>query len=149
MIDIAKAAPSIGSVPLPSSSIKTSDLLLEFSIISLILLTCPENDDRFCSKLCSSPMSASTLWKYPISVFSPAGIGIPDRAIKVKSPATFSVTVFPPVFGPVISIIFSPFPTEKLIGTTFSSSINGCLASTNFKYSLFITFGTAHFLFTE
>ena len=140
MIDIAKAAPSIGSVPLPSSSIKTSDLLLEFSIISLILLTCPENDDRFCSKLCSSPMSASTLWKYPISVFSPAGIGIPDKAIKVKSPATFNVTVFPPVFGPVISIIFSPFPTEKLIGTTFYSQNKLSWHSKNQVFPIFLLF---------
>ena len=61
MIAIAKAAPSIGSVPLPNSSINTSDLLLACSIISFILLTCPENEDKFCSRLCSSPISANTL----------------------------------------------------------------------------------------
>ena len=99
--------------------------------------------------LCSSPISARTLPKCPISVFSFAGTGIPDNAINVSNPATFRVTVFPPVFGPVISIIFSLFPNSKFIGTTVFSSIRGCLASTSFKYSLFITLGTVHFLFIE
>ena len=90
-----------------------------------MLFTCPENDDKFCSILCSSPISASTLSKKPISVFSFTGIGIPDSAINVNSPATFKVTVFPPVLGPVINIIFSLLPSSKFIGTTSSFGIKG------------------------
>lgn len=37
--------------------------------------------------------------------FSVAGIAIPDNAIRVKRPAVFKATVFPPVLGPVISKI--------------------------------------------
>ena len=55
--------------------------------------------------LCSSPISAKTPSKNPILEFSEAGIGIPESAIKVKSPAVFKATVLPPVFGPVISKI--------------------------------------------
>ena len=61
-----------------------------------------------------------------------AGMSIPACAIALRSPIVFSVTVLPPVFGPVITSIEKspPISTEK--GTAFSPS-SGCLASTSLK----------------
>ena len=80
---------------------------------------CAENVDKDCSMLCSSPMSEKTPSNIEIEdVF--AGINKPDAAIKTNKPTIFSVTVLPPVFGPVIkSILFVFFPTSRDTGTTF------------------------------
>ena len=49
-------------------------------------------------------MSAKTLSKMATVEFSLAGINIPDWAINWIKPRVFKVIVFPPVFGPVITI---------------------------------------------
>ena len=63
-----------------------------------------------------------------IEELSSHGIARPEHAIHVKSPTVFNVTVFPPVFGPVINKVEKSFPKDKVIGTTVSLEIKGCLA---------------------
>jgi hypothetical protein len=63
---------------------------------------CDENVDSDCSMLCSSPMSARTPSKKLSLLSSDAGTISPDMAIRVIRPSVLSVTVLPPVFGPVI-----------------------------------------------
>ena len=48
---------------------------------------------------------------------SNAGIGIPLCAINVQSPTVFSVTVLPPVFGPVMTIAVISFPNSIVLVT--------------------------------
>ena len=66
-----------------------------------------------------------------------AGIRRPACPINCKSPRVFKHTVFPPVFGPVItkSRKFSPIWME--IGTTLSFGIKGCRASKSFNFFSF------------
>ncbi len=61
------------------------------------------NVDSDCSMLCSSPMSAKTASNTGTRLPRSAGTGSPACAISESSPAVFSATVLPPVFGPVIS----------------------------------------------
>ena len=89
---------------------------------------CDENVDRLCSIDCSSPMSANTSSNTAISLPNCAGICMPDCAISVSRPTVFSVTVLPPVFGPVITSVVKSSPIHRLDGTTFSGSISGCRA---------------------
>ena len=57
-----------------------------------------------------------------------AGMCSPKHAIKHSNPTVFKVTVFPPVFGPVIINDLKSFPRFISIGTTESFEIKGCLA---------------------
>ena len=43
----------------------------------------------------------------------------------------FSVTVLPPVFGPVMISVSKSLPSRTLMGTTFFRSISGWRARTN------------------
>ena len=67
-----------------------------------MFLICELNVERFCSMLCSSPTSQNILSKYDISVPSEAVTKKPLIVISENNPVSFKVTVFPPVFGPVI-----------------------------------------------
>ena len=89
----------------------------------------------------SSPISVNILSKTYIEEFSSHGIARPEHAIQVKSPTVFNVTVFPPVFGPVINNVEKSFPKVKVIGTTVSLLIKGCLAFFKFISFLFETLG--------
>ena len=60
IIAVARAAPSVGSVPAPNSSNKTKESLSASLIIPTILVKWDENVDKLCSILCSSPISANT-----------------------------------------------------------------------------------------
>src|SRR5699024_6474347 len=97
--------PSYGSVPAPSSSNKTTDSSSTCSIMDTIFDICDENVLKFCSIDCSSPISANTSEKTAIWQPSSAGTCKPDWTIKVHKPTIFNVTVVPPVFGPVITIV--------------------------------------------
>ena len=77
------------------------------------------------ASLCSSPISTSTRWKKESSEFSDAGIIRPHIAIRVRSPSVFRHTVWPPVFGPVITSVSKSFPKYKSTGTTLSEGISG------------------------
>ncbi len=127
-IAVASAAPSTGSVPAPSSSKSTRLFSSASEIIFIIFFICAEKVESDCSMLCSSPMSASTLPKTDTSLFSSAGIKRPHMAIRVKRPIVFSVTVLPPVLGPVITSVSKLVPSSMSVGTTLSLSMRGCLA---------------------
>ena len=74
---IAKLAPSIGSVPEPSSSSNTKLFEVDEFKMSIILDMCEENVLKDSIILCSSPISAKTLSKTKIELFSSAGIKRP------------------------------------------------------------------------
>ncbi len=57
---MASAAPSVGSVPAPSSSNSTSDCGVTLFNISTMLVMWEEKVDSDCSMDCSSPISANT-----------------------------------------------------------------------------------------
>ena len=78
----------------------------------------PENVDSDWAIDCSSPMSAKTSPKIGSRLPDAAGTCNPAWFISASSPSVRSVTVLPPVFGPVItSARYSP-PTRMSIGTT-------------------------------
>ena len=84
-------------------------------------------------------MSAKMLSNTHIELWADAGICIPDCAISVSSPTVFSVTVFPPVLGPVISSVVYSFPILMLIGTAVCGSNSGWMAFCKLIiFSLFI-----------
>ncbi|OPZ64523.1 MAG: hypothetical protein BWY85_01118 [Firmicutes bacterium ADurb.Bin506] len=107
---MANAAPSCGSVPAPSSSRSTRESESASRRVSMIWVRCDENVDRLCSMLCSSPMSANTLPNTAISVPGSAGTCSPAWAISVSRPTVLSVTVLPPVFGPVMTSVLNVLP---------------------------------------
>ena len=78
--------------------------------------------------LCSSPMSSYIASNVPITVPSLAGNGSPSQAIAIMTPAVLRVTVFPPVFEPVITRVENFSPQETETGTALPFNI-GCLAS--------------------
>ena len=86
---------------------------------------CDENVESDCSIDCSSPMSASTVSKMAMELPSSAGMCRPHSAISVKSPMVFSVTVLPPVFGPVMTMVSKSTPRLSEMGTTFFASMSG------------------------
>ena len=75
--------------------------------------------------LWSSPISANILSKTYILEPSDVGMFKPEQAIQVIKPTVFNATVLPPVFGPVINNVLKSLPSDRLIGTTLFSSING------------------------
>ena len=122
---VASAAPSVGSVPAPSSSNSTSEFGVNCFKMFTILVICDENVLKLCSMLCSSPISANMLSNTQMSVPSAAGIARPQAVIRHKRPTVLSVTVLPPVLGPVTTSVLNVFPSSKDIGTTLSASSRG------------------------
>ena len=92
-----------------------------------------EKVESDCSMDCSSPMSAKTSSKTASSVPYSAGICKPDCAISVNRPVVFSVTVLPPVFGPVMISVVKSLPNRISSGTTFCGSISGWRPRTMFS----------------
>ena len=70
----ARAAPSVGSVPAPSSSNRHRELESASFRIETMFVIWAEKVLRLCSMLCSSPMSANTLSKTASSEPSKAGM---------------------------------------------------------------------------
>ena len=101
-IAIARAAPSVGSVPAPISSKSTRQFSSASLRILTVLVMCDENVLKLCSILCSSPISAYIFLNTAMSEWSRAGMNKPDCAISVRSPTVFNETVLPPVLGPVM-----------------------------------------------
>ena len=124
-MEIASAAPSVGSVPAHNSSNSTRERSPAWLKIRIMLVIWEEKVLSDCSMLCSSPISAKTSSKIPSSERSEAGIWSPACPIKVKSPTVFKETVLPPVFGPVTMSSWKSSPRRTLIGTTFFGSSNG------------------------
>ncbi len=114
----ARAAPSSGSVPVPSSSMRTSDFALAFFSISEMFEICAENVERLFSIDCSSPISISRSCTRGKLDEGSAGTGIPDKAMSRRSPIVLIAMVFPPAFEPVITITVSVPPRCRSRGTT-------------------------------
>ena len=68
-----------------------------------MLVMCAENVLRLASIDCSSPMSANTRPEHRQLRALRGGNPQPACAISASSPAVFSATVLPPVFGPVMT----------------------------------------------
>ena len=109
-IAIARAAPSVGSVPAPISSKSTRQFSSASLRILTVLVMCDENVLKLCSILCSSPISAYIFLNTAMSEWSRAGMNKPDCAISVRSPTVFKETVLPPVLGPVMIRSLKSFP---------------------------------------
>ena len=103
MIAVASAPPSAGSVPVPTSSSSTSAGTCSARSIAAMLVMCAEKVLRLAEIDCSSPMSANSVRNTGSVEPAAAGMCSPAWAISASSPAVFSATVLPPVFGPVMS----------------------------------------------
>ena len=143
---IAKAAPSIGSVPAPNSSSNTRLLSSACSIIRIILVIWEEKVDRDCSILCSSPISTRIWRKTDTWLPSATGSINPHIAIADNKPIVFSVTVLPPVLGPVIIKVSNSFPNTISVGTTVSRLSKGCLACLNCMIPVWFNCGIVAFI---
>jgi len=124
----ANAEPSCGSVPAPSSSNSTKLRWFARLRMRTICIMCPENVERDCSMDCSSPISANTSLKTLRREPDCAGICKPDCAMSTSKPTVLSVTVLPPVFGPVSTTANVSRSKTTSIGTAFSRSSSGCRA---------------------
>ncbi len=114
----ASAEPSVGSVPAPSSSSSTRLSRPASSTILTIERRWPLKVDSDCAMDCSSPMSAKTSRKIGRRLPAAAGTCRPAWCISESSPMVRSVTVLPPVLGPVMTTaVYSP-PRRRVIGTT-------------------------------
>ncbi len=132
----ARAAPSSGAVPVPISSTSTSDCGVAASSMLFKFSMCAENVDKSAAIDCSSPMSTSTRSNSGNTARC-AATGMPDCAASAAIPVVFSATVFPPVFGPLITSTRSSPPRKSDMGTMARlslrslSSSTGCRASTS------------------
>ena len=116
---MARAAPSWGSVPAPSSSNSKSEFWLTLPRISTMLVIWLEKVERLCSMDCSSPISAKISSKIPTRLPLSAKIGRPDWAINWVKPKVLSIMVLPPVLGPVMTIAVNSLPKCTSFATAF------------------------------
>ena len=105
---------------------------------------CDENVLRLASIDCSSPMSANTDAEHR-SRADFAGTCRPACAISANSPAVFSATVLPPVFGPVMSSTRFGGSISTSTGTACSSI--GCRAAVNCRLVSMVNSGSMPFTF--
>ena len=66
-----------------------------------------------------------------------------------RRPIVLSVTVLPPVLGPVITSVSYTLPIDTFIGTTFFGSISGCLAALRSRYPSSSIAGSSAFIMQE
>ena len=90
-----------------------------------MFVMCAENVDSDCSMLCSSPMSAMISSNTGMVLPSAHGICRPHCVIAASRPMVLSVTVLPPVFGPVMTSVSNSPPSETSIGTAVSFGRSG------------------------
>ena len=120
----ARAAPSAGSVPVPISSMRTSEWASAPRTISARLARWAEKVDRLWAMDCSSPMSAKKAVKTGITVPGPTGGTTPHWASAATSPVAFRKTLLPPVLGPETTRARSPSHTSRSKGTTGASEVS-------------------------
>ena len=113
-----------------------------------MLVMWEEKVDRDWAMDCSSPMSASTREKIRTVESSLAGIWRPHWAMRVIRPRVFSVTVLPPVLGPVMTRVSKRSPSSRSLATAFFWSSKGCLAPRRCKY-LSDSLGSVHSSFND
>ena len=148
MMAAARAAPSTGSVPAPSSSKRMRVSPSASSRMPTMLVMWEEKVDRDWAMDCSSPMSASTRENTRTVESSFAGMCRPHWAIRVMSPRVFRVTVLPPVLGPVMTRVSNRSPSSRSLTTAFFGSSRGCLAPRRRKY-LSDSRGSVHSSFSD
>ena len=85
--------------------------------MATMLAMCPEKVLRLCAMDCSSPISANTERNTGTCESSATGMSNPACARRGSSPAVFSATVLPPVFGPVITRTFTGGISRRSTGT--------------------------------
>ena len=149
MIEMASAAPSVGSVPAPNSSNRTRLFGFKLEIILTIFFMCEENVDKDCSMLCSSPMSAYISVNTETSLPVNAGIAKPLIAISENNPNVLRETVLPPVLGPVITSVSKSLPIEMSMGTAFSGAKRGWRAFFKLIIPLLLISGISAFMESE
>ena len=88
------AAPSVGSVPAPSSSSSTRLCASASFRMKAIREICELNVLSDCSRLCSSPMSARMRLKTGTLLPSPAGMCMPHWAIRQSRPGRLEADGF-------------------------------------------------------
>mmetsp|Transcript_44474 Transcript_44474/g.110686 ORF Transcript_44474/g.110686 Transcript_44474/m.110686 type:complete len:211 (+) Transcript_44474:1254-1886(+) len=136
------ADPSVGSVPAPISSRSTSEVsgaAVAASMMRRMRATCAEKVESDWTIDWSSPMSAITRSNHGTRAGSPPlsshSTHSPARAISAAIPRVLRLTVLPPVFGPVITIAFTPGGTTMSIDTialalgaspTLRQTMRGC-----------------------
>ena len=82
-----------------------------------MLVMWEEKVDRDCSMLCSSPMSANTSPKHGhLGALDAPGMCRPAWAISVNRPTVLSVTVLPPVLGPVTTSVVKSVAQPQVDG---------------------------------
>jgi hypothetical protein len=128
----ARAAPSAGSVPVPSSSRSTSDAPSAPSSTSLRAATCALNVERLSWMLCRSPMSAYSAANTGSRVPGPTGGITPLCASATISPTALSRTVLPPALGPDTRTVRSSGSSSRSKGTAARSApaSSGCAPRT-------------------
>ena len=94
----------------------------------VMLTRCDENVERLCSIDCSSPMSAKMSSKMLSAEPALHGMCRPHCVINASRPAVFNVTVLPPVFGPVNTMMCVLGSGSMSMGTTVAGSSSGCRA---------------------
>ena len=114
----ARAEPSVGSVPAPSSSSRTRVSGPACSTIRMMDRRWPEKVDSDWAMDCSSPMSAKTSRKTGSEEPDAAGTWSPAWCISDSRPRVRRATVLPPVLGPVMTSAVYPSPRRRSIGTT-------------------------------
>ena len=122
--------PSAGSVPEPSSSIMTKLSLSASLSTSRTFLIWAEKVDKFSEIFWPSPISQRYELFMQISASRQVTCS-PHWAIMQFSMTVFMATVFPPVFGPVITMPRVSTPISNCRGILIFLSINGCLADIN------------------
>ena len=128
MMAAARAAPSTGSVPAPSSSKRIRELSSASFKMPTMFTMWEEKVDRDWAMDCSSPMSASTCSTTRTVQSAPAGMCRPHWAMRVSRPMVLRVTVLPPVLGPVMTRVSNRSPSSRSLGTAFLGSSRGCRA---------------------
>ena len=85
-----------------------------------MLVMWAEKVDRFCSMLCSSPISARMWLNTGRLLPSAAGMCRPHWFMAASRPMVFSETVLPPVLGPVMTRVSKLSPSSTLMGTALA-----------------------------
>ena len=132
----AIAAPILGSVPEPNSSIRMREEALALRSICFMLTRCPEYVERSSAMLCSSPISIIMLMKMPERERSLTGIDSPHCSIYCRRPVVFRHTDFPPALGPEMtsrrrSVVSEMSNGTMVFGGVWSSGTRSaqCLSS--------------------
>jgi hypothetical protein len=124
----ASAAPSAGSVPLPTSSSRTREPSSASSRISRSSVRWALKVDRLAAMDCRSPMSEKMRRQTGSALPGPTGGMIPLWASATCSPTALSSTDFPPVLGPERRMVRSPSAMVRSKGTTTGGAAERPLA---------------------